>query len=275
MEDALAYYGHHIGGPNYDEREDEECQDIDTTSAETVGISTVVSTYIVQNAYFEEDENMNEQEQQEQGLTILQQAGACEVANQQDYNNAAEVCKDIKVRIKAIEDYWKDLKDKAYKAWKDICAKEKELLDPYTKAESFIKGKMTAWQRQKMEEERAQREEQERRKREESELLLKEAAKADGEGDTERAGFMFEAAEQVQNMKFEQPKQEKTAGTAVKTVWKARVVNASLVPISIAGAIIRPIDEKVLNDLARASKGNMAIPGVEFYEDIQIAVSRG
>jgi hypothetical protein len=221
------------------------------------------------------EEVMNEQEQRAQALTITQQANTFIVTTQQDYDNAAEICKDIKVKIKTIEEYWKDLKDKAYKAWKDICNKENELLSPYTKAESGIKSKMVVWQKQKMEEERAIREQQERQKREESEMLLKEAVKADEEGNKDRADFMFEAAENVSNVQIKQPAQVKTAGTAVKKIWKARVINAELVPISIAGAVIRPIDEKVLNDLAKASKGNMAIPGVEFYEDINIAVSRG
>jgi hypothetical protein len=222
-----------------------------------------------------EDEGMNEQEQKQQALTITEQARTFIIVSQQDYNNAAEVCKDIKAKIKTIEDYWEKEKGTAYATWKGLCEKERTLLAPYTKAETEIKGKMTAWQRQKMEEERLLREEQERFRKAEEERLLAEAVKAEQEGMRENADYMLELAEQAKTMKFEQPKQEKTAGTAVKKVWKARVTNAALVPVSIAGAVIRPIDEKVLNDLARASKGNMTIPGVEFYEDINIAVSRG
>jgi len=218
---------------------------------------------------------MNEltvQQQQDWAVLAVQQSKTFTVDNQQDYNNAAELIKDIKGRINQITDYWKPLKEAAAKQHKDICAKEKELLNPFSTAETELKSKMANWQRQKLEEERLLREQQERQKREESEMLLKEAAKADEEGNVERAEFMLEAAENIQNMTFEQPKAEKTAGTAAKTVWKARVINAALVPISVAGAIIRPVDEKVLNDLAKASKGNMTIPGVEFYEDIQISV---
>jgi predicted phosphohydrolase len=218
---------------------------------------------------------MNEQEQRQQALTITEQAKSFTISNQQDYNNAAEICKDIKAKIKTIEDYWKELKDKAYKAWKDICAKEKELLDPYTKAETEIKSKMTAWQRQKLEEERLLREEQERFRKEEAERLLKAAEEAQQEGMTEHADFLVEEAAKVETMKFEQPKQEKTAGTAVKTVWKARIVNEKLVPVELNGMLLRPIDTVLINKLAVSSKGSIKIPGVEFYEDVQIAVSRG
>jgi hypothetical protein len=103
-------------------------------------------------------------------------------------------------------------------------------------------------------------------------MLLKEAAKADEAGDTERSDFMLEAAENAQNRQIEQPKPVKTEGTAAKTTWKAKVTNPALVPIEIAGIQIRPIDTKALDTLARASKGSIKIPGVEFYEDVQIAI---
>lgn len=218
---------------------------------------------------------VEETKQKDWAAIAVQQSKILSVATQQDYDNAAELCKDIKSRIKQIEDYWKPLKEKAYGAWKDICSKEKQLLSPFTKAESDIKAKMTTFQRQKLEEERLLREEQERWKREEAERLLQEATKAEQAGNDEHAEYLVEVAEQTQNMQFKQPKQVKTAGTAVKTTWKARVINEKLVPVEIMGAMIRPIDTKVLDKLAKASKGNMQIPGVEFYEDIQVAVSRG
>jgi hypothetical protein len=214
---------------------------------------------------------MSEQE----NMALIQQANTFIVKNQQDYDNAAEVCKDIKNRIKTIEEYWKTLKDQAYKAWKDVCEKEKELLKPYQAAETAIKDKMVTFQRQKMEEERLLREEQERWKKEEADRLLAAAAEAEKEGKTEHSDYLVEVAEQTQNMTFQAPKVVKTVGTARKVIWKARVINPSLVPVEFAGALLRPIDTGTLDKLAKASKGSMKIPGVEFYEDIQIAVSRG
>jgi AAA15 family ATPase/GTPase len=233
------------------------------------------SPYRNNDYLFLEDESMNEHEQQQQALTITQQAQSLIVTTQQGYNNAAEVCKEIKATMKRIEDYWEKDKSSAYATWKGLCDKEKTLLAPFAKAEAEIKSKMTTFQRQLMEEQRIQREEQERFRKEEAERLMKAAEEAQQDGMAEHADYLVEEAAKVEVMRFEQPKQEKTAGTAVKKVWKARITNAALVPVSITGAVIRPIDEKVLNDLAKASKGNMAIPGVEFYEDVQIAVSRG
>lgn len=218
---------------------------------------------------------MNELEQKQTGISTVEMAHSMTVETQLDYNNAAEVCKDIKWKAKQIEEYWKPLKEKAHAAWKDICGKEKQFLNPLSEAENAIKGKMASFQRAKMEQERLLKEEQERFRKEEEARLLALAVKAEEEGKDEHGEYLVEMAQAVHIAKFEQPKKVKTEGTAVKTVWKARVVNPVLVPVSIAGVLIRPIDEKALNNLAKVSKGNMEIPGVEFYEDVQIAVSRG
>lgn len=137
---------------------------------------------------------MDELEMKQTGTQLIEQSKGFTVSTEQDYKNAVEICKDIKIRIKQVEEYWKDLKDKAYKAWKDICAKEKELLKPYTNAEADIKGKMTAWQRQKLEEERLLREEQERYRKEEEARLLALAVEAEEEGKGEHSEYLVEQA---------------------------------------------------------------------------------
>ena len=224
---------------------------------------------------FMEDEGMDELEQKQQALTITEQANTFVIVSQQDYNNAAEVCKDIKAKIKTVEDYWKPLKDNAHAAHKAICAKETELLAPFTKAENAIKGKMTTFQRQLMEEQRIQREEQERFRREEADRLMAAAQEAQQEGMEEHADYLVEEAAKAEVMRFEQPKQEKTAGASTRSIWRARVTNESLVPITANGICIRQIDTAMLNKIATMVKGKSSIPGVEFYEDVQIAVSRG
>ena len=93
-----------------------------------------------------------EDRQKDWAVMAMQQSKDIIVNTQQDYDNAAELCKDIKARIKQIEQYWKPLKDKAYGAWKDICAKEKQLLSPFAKAENDIKTKMVGFKKQQMEE---------------------------------------------------------------------------------------------------------------------------
>lgn len=218
---------------------------------------------------------MNEQEIAKTGTELIAQSKTFVVKTEQDYKNATEVCKDIKIRIKAVEDYWKPLKEQATAQHKAIVAKEKELLSPFTSAETEIKNKMVAWQRAKMEEERLFREEQERYRKEEEARLLALAVKAEAEGKEEHSDFLVEQAQEIHVAIFEQPKQVKVSGTAVKTVWKAKVINPDIVPVIANGIVIRQIDTAALNKIATMVKGKSNIPGVEFYEDINISVSRG
>jgi len=217
-------------------------------------------------------EVLTEAQQKDWALVAVEQSKTHIVTNQLEYDNAAELIKDIKTRVKQIEAYWETEKGTAYATWKGLCAKEKQLLDPFTKAETELKNKMAAWQRQKMEEERILREEQERFKKAEADRLLQEAAKAEQEGETEHSDYLVELAEQTESMTFKAPIQHKTAGTSAITVWKARIVNDSLVPISIMGAMLRPVDLSALDKFAKVSKGGMKIPGVEFYEDVQMRI---
>lgn len=209
------------------------------------------------------------------GTDLITMAKTYIVETEQEYKNAVEICKDIKLKIKTIEEYWKELKDRAYKGWKDICSKEKELLEPYAKAEIDIKNKMTAWQRAKMEEERLLREEQERWRREEEARLLAIAIEAEKEGKTEQVEAIIEKVQEVHIAVFKQPEKLIVSGSATRKVWKFRIVNPTLVPNELNGFLIRPIDESVLKKIANGTKGNMAVPGIEFYEDIEISVSRG
>ena len=54
----------------------------------------------------------------------------------------------------------------------------------------------------------------------------------------------------------------KQAGESVRTTWKARVVDALLVPRAYL-----MVNEKALDSYAKDTKGTMQIPGVEFYEE--------
>ena len=58
-------------------------------------------------------------------------------------------------------------------------------------------------------------------------------------------------------------------GVAVRTYWKARVVDAALVPREFCIP-----DESLLDKIARESKGTKRIPGVEFYADERLAKAR-
>ena len=68
---------------------------------------------------------------------------------------------------------------------------------------------------------------------------------------------------------------EKVAGVVTKEVWKARVVNLALVPEKYVTRVVSKEQMKVLEAIAKATKGPSDIPGVEFYVDVQVAASAG
>lgn len=55
-------------------------------------------------------------------------------------------------------------------------------------------------------------------------------------------------------------------GVSTRTIWRARVVNAKLVPDEY-----KVVNEKMLQDFAKATKGNVSLPGVEFYPEQMLA----
>jgi hypothetical protein len=84
------------------------------------------------------------------------------------------------------------------------------------------------------------------------------------QAEAERAEFFADAAPT--------PAPVKMQGITVRKIWKARIINEALVPIRVAGIVIRPIDQSALNKLAVASSGGFECPGVEFYSEEQTVV---
>jgi len=208
----------------------------------------------------------NKQLQQETNLAVIK-ASELAITDNKSFELAGAMLVELKTYAKRVEEYWAEPKKSAYKAWKDICAKEKAMLDPLEKAEKTIKTKMGEYQRQQEAKERAIREELERRQREEAERLMKEAEEKEAAGDILGADLAMAQAEMVETSSPVAVIQQAASGVSSRKVWKARVIDESQVPVEVAGIVIRPVDLSALNNLAKATKGKAKIAGVEFYED--------
>lgn len=209
--------------------------------------------------------------QKESAQALMVQIQGFKVVNQQDFANAGELLKDIKSRSNLITDYWKGVKSTAYDTWKDLCAKEKELITPYLEAEATIKERMNAFQRQVLKEKREQEQEIEDFKKAEAKRLRDLAAEAEEEGRAENAQYLDEMAEEVETAPVPEIKKQKVQDIVTKTTWKAMVTDESLVPVEILGITIRPVDLKALDKLAKIGKKKLHIPGVKFYEDVSVS----
>jgi translation initiation factor IF-2 len=136
-----------------------------------------------------------------------------------------------------------------------------------------VKKAMAAYQKQVQEEERAARLLADRLKREEAERLLAEAEKAIDEGREMESEILFAQAEIIETSTPAIQIQAPTAkGISTRTMYRARVIDESKVPIEVAGVVIRPVDLAAINKLAQASKGRVQIPGIEIYTEDSVAV---
>lgn len=217
-----------------------------------------------------------EQQLQEQGLSTVESAKALTVTSDEDYQIAAGFLLGIKARAADVTAYWKEPKATAAAAHKQICAKEKAMMAPLNQAETIVKGTMLTYTRKVEEARRKAEAEARKRQQEEAERLLREAAEAEQSGDAVSAETVLTMAQMVEEMAAPviSTSAPSAAGISTRKVWKARIVNESAVPISIAGMMLRPVDETLLNKLAINSKGTMSIPGVEMYQEESIAARR-
>ena len=214
-----------------------------------------------------------ENEQKSSAIKILEQAKILTINNPTDYEGAAEFTKQVKTLNKRIKDYWEPLKKSARASWQSLVDREKELLTPLEQAETEVKKKMAAYQRKVQEEERAARLLAEKLKREESERLLQQATEAAEKGNEMESEILLAQAEIIETTKPVIQMQAPTArGISTRTMYKAKIVDESKVPVEVAGVTIRPVDISAINKLAQASKGKLQIPGIEIYTEDSVSV---
>ena len=142
-----------------------------------------------------------EKELKETALTLKGQALAVKVSDTTTYEAAGDLGKAMKDLRQKVVDYFKPLKDAAFKAHKAVTAKESEELKPIDEALEIVRSARDTYAR---EEERKRREaeaklqrEAEERAEKERQALLKKAEKAEVKGNTEKAAILQEAAENV------------------------------------------------------------------------------
>jgi hypothetical protein len=203
--------------------------------------------------------------------------------------NLAELTKGVVVRnaeerasvygyVKKVKDYRTDvvaffapIKQKAHEAWKAITEKEKYFTNKLDGFENTAKRAILTFDQAEEEkrfaEQRRLQAVADEQARKEREKLEKEAAKLKT---PELKEARLEAAAAVTAPVIEIAQTaEKQKGEATKTTWKARVINAALVPREYCVP-----NEKELDAIAKATKGSKQIPGVEFYTEQTLSMRR-
>lgn len=225
-------------------------------------------------------------------LSLLAQSQSKNVMSNDDYLQAGEHLKTIKAAHKKVVELFKPLKDAAFVAHRKICDAEKKLLEPINEADKVCSDKVKFYL---SEVRRRENEEATRLKKEAEEKAAAESAKLKKEQDDERIriaemldkqGFKEEAVAILEQdlpapvvtpvIQSVYREEVKIKGQHLRDNYKSEVYDlAALVQEVAAGrqplTILLP-NEKVLNQMAKALKEDMRIPGVRVINESTLVV---
>lgn len=203
-----------------------------------------------------------------QSVSEVEKMAASIVINSEaDYKNAAEFGRMLKQRNAQVTEFFAPMKKAAHEAHKNICDREKAMLDPLKKAEATVKSIMGNWV---MEQERIRRAEEERLRKqaeEEAARKLEEAIKLEEQGKTREAEAAASTAAVIDTVAkgisvvAEKPRAE---GVSTTTDWEITIIDSSAVPCTFGGINIRPVDVAAVKRLIKASNGTVEIPGIKY-----------
>lgn len=206
---------------------------------------------------------------------IEQRAAGMEVVNEASFAVAGELAKQVKGMQKKVKEYWEPLRVSAKRAYDNVLAKKKQMMDPLEGAEAILKRKMGDFTREQQRKARELEEQLRREAQAEMERKLTEAAAAEGSGDQAAADFAMAEAEvyEAYAATVSAPVQKpKATGISTQKTWKIKSIDSGKVPISCNGVELRPVDTAAVLRLIKSCKGEVSIPGVVFEEDVTVSV---
>ena len=203
---------------------------------------------------------------------VIAQAQSILVTNNEQETRAVEFLKTIKAMQNEVHETFDPIVEKAYETHKEATARRNKFLNPLLEAEKRIKGLVSNFriemERKRLEQERKLREEAEKKAEAERQRLAKQAEKAAAKGNEEKAAELLARSEAVQAPTVIVEKQTvQQEGMGVRTVWKAKIVNPAAVPREYCIP-----NEKLIDSIAKSTKGTLKVPGVEFYEESNVSM---
>lgn len=238
-------------------------------------VSERVISVIGNTATVESKPPAEEALKQETSLLEIQAEGTL-VTNDEEYQSAAEFGRAIKAKANEITAFFKPMKDAAHKAHKEVCEREKKMLEPLAKAEKLVKQAMGAYV---TEQERKRNEAEETARRAaaaEAERKLADAISLEEQGREDEAAAAIEEAEVIDTVGSSltiSAAPPKVKGVTAKKDYEIVSVDGAKVPINFAGIELRPVDTAAVMRLIRASKGSIQIPGITYRETTNMSFS--
>lgn len=165
--------------------------------------------------------------------------------------------------------FFEKSKNLTHEAHKSVCADEKFGTDRCDVIEREGKRAVTTWDdQQKVIREKEQARLQaieDARVRKEQERLIKQAEKIKT---PERSEALMEEAASIVAPVVQVAEKEKVKGESTRKIWKGRVIDPSKVP-----DVFKVIDQKAIDNYAKATKGAIPQEGIQFYEDSVLAIT--
>lgn len=208
-----------------------------------------------------------------------EQATTVRITDQLSYEAASHLLLGIQALLKEAEDFFREPKSKAAQAHQSICAAERKITDPLTKARDTLKNKMAtykAWEQEQAE--LANRKAREQAAAEHAldvEIQLEEA-------ESRGASLQEIRAIMTQPSSLPQPAAKPVAsvrGISVREDWFAEITDlpaflqAALADKTLLSVI--DINQSKLNQLARLMKGTLQdVPGLRMIHRPAISASR-
>jgi hypothetical protein len=187
------------------------------------------------------------------------------ITNQEQYNVATDVLKDVKARYKELDTQRKSITqplDEAKKQVMELFRMPLELLDG---AEKKIKGLMIGYTNKK---EQEAREEQARLQKladaeaaKQKKILDEKIARAEASGKKEKVEELEAQKDAVVSIAVPviSSNIDTPTGLSYREKWSAIIVDPNLIPREYL-----IVNEKALEKIAQATKGSLQIPGVRF-----------
>jgi hypothetical protein len=212
-------------------------------------------------------------------LTLAGQARALAVTDQPSYELAAERLLAVADLRREIVAHHEPIKRAAHTAWQQVLAAEKRLLDPVTDAERIYKARIASYeadQRRIEAEARAKAEAEARRLAEEQREREIEQAEAEGADLAEVTAMIAAPLPAIRPQ--EQPAFQSARGITTAANWKGEVTSLEALVKAIAagkaniGLVMA--NETAINQLARATRGTLEVPGIRFFSQATVRAGR-
>lgn len=218
---------------------------------------------------------------EQEAVSVRSEISALTITDQASYDHAVEKRTAASGWLKNAREFFKGMKDPAYAAWKKICSNENLVCDPVESTIKHINGELIRFDNEQA---RLRREEQTRldreaRERAEAERIAQaEEMKANG-ADEETVDAILEAPLQITEMVAAEPTYEKSKAVVYRDNWGGecfdlfKLVQAVAKDRSKIGLL--QVNQPALNQMAKALKESMAIPGCRPINNKVVATGRG